>query len=252
MTDSMQITITNLTKRFGNLLVLDGVNLTVRAGETVALIGPSGGGKSTLLRSLNGLTTFDEGEIQIGAQVLRPAKGGGCNGAALRQVRRLLGMVFQDFQLFPHLTALENVIEAPIQVLGLSKAAAVERGRSLLKRVGLADRVDAYPHQLSGGQKQRVAIARSLAMEPRGLLCDEITSALDPELKQEVLAVLEDLRREGLTLLMVTHEIGFARRAAHRVVMLADGKIIEEGPPSQVLDRPQTERARLFLRQVLG
>jgi polar amino acid transport system ATP-binding protein len=249
--DDMQITVANVTKRFGDRLVLDGVSLAVNPGETVAMIGPSGGGKSTLLRCLNGLNTFDAGEIRIGSHLLRHASAGG-NGTAAGQVRRLLGMVFQDFQLFPHLTALQNVIEAPIQVLKMHRELAVERGLYLLKRVGLGDRGDAYPRQLSGGQKQRVAIARALAMEPRGLLCDEITSALDPELKCEVLEVLEDLKREGLTLLMVTHEIGFARRAADRVVVLAGGKIIEEGPPAQVIEQPQTERTKLFLSRVLG
>jgi polar amino acid transport system ATP-binding protein len=250
--DSMQIRLTNITKRFGERLILDGISLTVNGGETVTLIGPSGGGKSTLLRCLNGLNTFDDGEIQIGGHILRSAQVAGKNGAAAHQVCRLLGMVFQDFQLFPHLTALQNVIEAPIHVLRLGKAAAIERGLALLERVGLADRAHAYPGQLSGGQKQRVAIARALAMEPRGLLCDEITSALDPELKNEVLAVLEDLKRDGMTLLLVTHEIGFARRAADRVVVLADGKIVEEGSPSQVIDQPRTERTRIFLSRVLG
>ena len=188
----------------------------------------------------------------MGDHLLRPAAANGRNEACAKQVCRLLGMIFQDFQLFPHLTALQNVIEAPLQVLKLTKADAVERGMRLLHRVGLGDRSAAYPRQLSGGQKQRVAIARALAMEPRGLLCDEITSALDPELKNEVLSVLESLKRDGMMLLMVTHEIGFARRAADRVVVLADGKIIEEGPPSQVIDRPQAERTRLFLRCVLG
>ncbi|HLN30805.1 MAG TPA: amino acid ABC transporter ATP-binding protein [Gemmataceae bacterium] len=250
--EDMQINVANLTKRFGDRLVLDGVSLTVNAGETVALIGPSGGGKSTLLRCLNGLTTIDGGEIQIGRHVLRSTAASRGNGNDSQQVCRLLGMIFQDFQLFPHFTALENVMEAPVHVLKLSKSAARERGLSLLKRVGLGDRADAYPRQLSGGQKQRVAIARALAMEPRGLLCDEITSSLDPELKNEVLEVLEDLKREGMTLVMVTHEIGFARRAADRVIVLAEGKIVEEGPPSQVIDRPQTPRTQLFLRRVLG
>jgi polar amino acid transport system ATP-binding protein len=252
MKNDVQITLTNVTKRFGERVVLAGVSLAVNSGETLALIGPSGGGKSTLLRCLNGLNTFDAGEIRVGAQVLKPASSAGVNGTACRQVRRLLGMVFQDFQLFPHLTALQNIIEAPTHVLKLDKTAAIERGLRLLKRVGLADRADAFPCQLSGGQKQRVAIARALAMEPHGLLCDEITSALDPELKHEVLQVLEDLKRDGMTLLMVTHEIGFARRAADRVVVLADGKIIEEGPPGQVIDQPQTSRTKSFLSRVLG
>src|SRR5205823_3715280 len=198
----------------------------------------------------NGLNTFDSGEIRVGEHVLRPGATRG--GGAVQQMRRLFGMVFQDFQLFPHLTALGNVIEAPVRVLGLSRTEANERGRALLERVGLGGHVTAYPDQLSGGQKQRVAIARALAMEPRGLLCDEITSALDPELKYEVLGVLEDLKREGMTLLMVTHEIGFARRAADRVVVLADGKLIEDGPPAQVIDQPRHERVRAFLRRVLG
>src|SRR3989440_3212070 len=224
----MHIRVQDLTKRFGPRLVLDRISLDIQQGQTVALIGPSGGGKSTLLRCLNGLNTFDSGEIRVGEQVLRPGSAR-AGGGAVQQMRRLFGMVFQDFQLFPHLTALGNVIEAPVRVLRLSQAEAKERGQALLERVGLAGHVNAYPEQLSGGQKQRVAIARALAMEPRGLLCDEITSALDPELKYEVLEVLEDLKREGLTLLMVTHEIGFARRAADRVVVLSGGKIIEDG-----------------------
>jgi polar amino acid transport system ATP-binding protein len=247
-----QIVLANVSKRYGSRVILDGINLTVSAGETVALIGPSGGGKSTLLRCINALTAFDGGEIRVGPHVLRPASGTHGNGAAVQQLRRLFGMIFQDFQLFPHMTALQNVAEAPIQVLKLRKIEASKRALDLLRRVGLADRAEAYPRQLSGGQKQRVAIARALAMQPRGLLCDEITSALDPELKHEVLAVLEDLKRDGLTLLVVTHEIGFARRAADRVVVLADGKIIEEGPPSAVIDQPRTERTRVFLSRVLA
>lgn len=246
------VTLTDVSKRFGDRVVLDRVSLAVKAGETVAMIGPSGGGKSTLLRCINALTPFDSGEIRVGAHVLKPGQGAGSSNGAVQQLRRLFGMVFQDFQLFPHLTALGNVIEAPLRVLKLERNKAIERGRALLERVGLADRSDAYPKQLSGGQKQRVAIARALAMQPRGLLCDEITSALDPELKHEVLEVLEDLKRDGLTLLVVTHEIGFARRAADRVLVLADGKIIEEGPPAQVIDHPQAARTQLFLKQVLA
>jgi polar amino acid transport system ATP-binding protein len=248
----MHIRVHNLTKRFGTRLVLDRIGFNVAQGETVAVIGPSGGGKSTLLRCLNGLTNFDEGEICVGDHVLCAGEPTCGNGNAVQQMRKLFGMIFQDFQLFPHLTALGNVIEAPVRVLGLKKSEAMERGRVLLKRVGLADHTDAYPQQLSGGQKQRVAIARALAMEPRGLLCDEITSALDPELKNEVLEVLETLKGDGMTLLMVTHEIGFARRVADRIVVLAEGRVIEDGPAAQVIDQPCQERVKAFLRKVLG
>ncbi len=246
----MQVTLSNIRKRFGQRQVLDGVSLSIQAGETVAVIGPSGGGKSTLLRCLNGLTALDEGQVQVGPHVLSPATAR--RDPAIQQVRRLFGMIFQDFQLFPHLSVLENIIEAPLRVLGQKRAQAVARAGQLLHRVGLAEHAGAWPQQLSGGQKQRVAIARALAMEPRGLLCDEITSALDPELKMDVLRVLEDLKRDGLTLIMVTHEIGFARRAADRVVFLADGKIVEEGPPALVLEQPTSERIRTFLSRVLG
>jgi polar amino acid transport system ATP-binding protein len=250
-TEPLDIAITGLVKRFGDRVVLDGVNLSFAAGQTVALIGPSGGGKSTLLRCINGLNAFDAGEIRVGPHVLRPGQPREIRRAA-QYVRRLFGMIFQDFQLFGHLTALGNIVEAPVHVLGLSRTEAHSRGMELLERVGLADRAGAYPRELSGGQKQRVAIARALAMQPRGLLCDEITSALDPELKSEVLDVLEDLRRDGLTLLIVTHEIGFARRAADRVVVLDDGRVIEDGPPEQVLHHPQAERTQRFLSRVMG
>jgi polar amino acid transport system ATP-binding protein len=176
----------------------------------------------------------------------------GGNPEIAARVRRKFGMIFQDFQLFPHLTAIENVMEAPIQVLKRRAREAREQATALLERVGLAERASFYPRQLSGGQKQRVAIARALAMEPRGLLCDEITSALDPELKCEVLDTLMELKAEGLTLIVVTHEIGFARRAADRVAVLADGRVIEHGPPRQVLEDPQVERTQRFLRQVLA
>lgn len=249
----MNITVTNLVKRYGERTILDGVSVRIPAGATVALIGPSGGGKSTLLRCLNGLNHFDAGSIEVGDHRLhatphRPAQ-------ALRNaapIRRLLGMIFQDFQLFPHQTAVQNVMEAPRQVLRLPLPRARARALELLRQVGLEERAEHYPRQLSGGQKQRVAIARALAMEPQGLLCDEITSALDPKMKTEVLNVLSELKKGGLTLVMVTHEIGFARKAADHVVLLAGGKIAEEGPPEQVLDAPRTEVAQRFLAQVLG
>ncbi len=252
MPDDCLISVANVTKRFGTRLVLDDVSIDIQSGQTVALLGPSGGGKSTLLRCVNGLNTLDAGQIRVGEHRLVPANGAPPDHAAARNVRRLMGMVFQDFQLFSHLTVLENVIEAPTQVLGEARNAAIKNALRLLEQVGLGDRGDAYPQQLSGGQKQRVAIARALAMRPQGLLCDEITSALDPELKHEVLEVLTQLKREGMTLVMVTHEIGFARRAADRVVVLCGGKIIEDGPPAEVLDNPRSERTRQFLANVLG
>jgi polar amino acid transport system ATP-binding protein len=242
----------NVRKAFGARTVLDGVTLSIRAGETIALVGPSGGGKSTLLRTVNALCDFDAGAIRVGPHRLESRGGNGNQRDAVRRIRRLVGMVFQDFQLFPHLTALENIIEAPLHVARKPRAAAVESARGLLDRVGLADRENAYPSQLSGGQKQRVAIARTLAMAPTCLLCDEITSALDPELKHEVLEVLDDLRRDGMTLILVTHEIGFARRAADRVVVLCDGRVLEEGPPQQVLDAPRHPRTRQFLERTLA
>ena len=200
-----------------------------------------------MLRCVNGLNEFDTGTITVGNHQLHPQ-----STAQLEQVRRTVGMVFQDFRLFPHLTALENVIEAPLRVLKEPRKSALERAEKLLVEVGLGDRMQHRPNQLSGGQQQRVAIARALAMQPQALLCDEITSALDPERKHDVLDVLEKLQGQGLTILMVTHEIGFARKAADRVVILAEGRNLEEGPPSQVLDNPTQERTRQFLAKVLG
>jgi polar amino acid transport system ATP-binding protein len=245
---SWSITLTNVTKRFGERTILDNVSLTIPAGETVAILGPSGGGKSTLIRCVNGLNTFDAGEIEVGPHRVGPTGPKG----VIAQIRQSFGMIFQDFQLFPHLSVIDNITEAPIRVLGERPSQAKERGLTLLKRVGLGDRSGAYPRELSGGQKQRVAIARALAMNPRGLLCDEITSALDPEIKSDVLSVLEDLKRDGLTLVLVTHEIGFARRAADRIVVLCDGRIIENGPPISVLDNPKSERMIAFLKCVMG
>jgi polar amino acid transport system ATP-binding protein len=248
MSDSNQVILRDVSKAYGTKIVLDKISLTIEAGQTAALIGPSGGGKSTILRCINGLNSFDSGDITVGPHVLRPNSP----TSSTAHVRRLFGMIFQDFQLFPHMTALQNVMEAPIQVQNLTKRAAAEKAWALLQRVGLAERADYYPQQLSGGQKQRVAIARALAMEPRGLLCDEITSALDPELKVEVLSTLEDLKNDGLTLIMVTHEILFARRSADRVFLLADGKIAEEGTAEEVIDHPQTTRGQKFISQVLA
>ncbi len=247
----LTVELENLTKRYGARTILGGVTATFSPGQTVALVGPSGGGKSTLLRCINGLATFEEGEIRVGPHRLGPAGTEGHYQNA-HEIRLLFGMIFQDFQLFPHLTALENIIEAPLRVLNQSPSEARHRGLELLARVGLGDRGGAYPKELSGGQKQRVAIARALAMNPRGLLCDEITSALDPELKHEVLEVLEALKAEGLTLIVVTHEMGFARRCSDRVCVLAEGRILEEGPPESVLENPQHERTQKFLRRVLA
>lgn len=246
------IELRGVRKSYGAQTVLAGVDLVIPEGETIALLGPSGGGKSTLIRCVNGLTNFDAGEIKVGTCALKPTADPRESRAAAKEARRLVGMVFQDFQLFPHMTALENIAEAPVTVRGLDRREALDRARTLLARVGLETRADHYPRELSGGQKQRVAIARALAMEPRALLCDEITSALDPELKGEVLSVLEKLKSEGMTLILVTHEIGFARRAADRVAVLAEGAILEIGRAADVIERPQTERTKKFLERVLG
>jgi polar amino acid transport system ATP-binding protein len=251
MTELLGVELRGVVKRFAQRIVLDGVDLAIEPGRTAALIGPSGGGKSTLLRCINGLTTFDAGEIRVGPHTLGP-RGTSSGDGAVAAVRRLFGMIFQDFQLFPHLTALQNILEAPVHVLRLPAREARARGLELLQRVGLADRADAYPRELSGGQQQRVAIARALAMEPRGLLCDEITSALDPELKHEVLRVLDDLRSDGLTLVVVTHELAFARKSADQVFVLAAGRVIESGSPDEIFDHPQNERTQRFLSQVLA
>jgi polar amino acid transport system ATP-binding protein len=246
------VVLDDVKKSFGSRVVLSGVSFRVRRGETVALIGPSGGGKSTLLRTINGLCPFDAGRVRVGPHEMLPLGDGSANGQTVREVRRLVGMVFQDFQLFPHLTAIENIVEAPRQVLGEEPAVARMAAMALLERVGLTDRAEALPAQLSGGQKQRVAIARALAMRPACLLCDEITSALDPELKHEVLDVLVDLKRDGMTLILVTHEIAFARRAADRVIVLSGGGVLEEGTAADVLERPKHERTRQFLERTMG
>ncbi len=232
-------------KRFGKLEVLRGVDLTVSLAEVLVIIGPSGGGKSTLLRCVNLLEKIDAGTVLLeGEDITRP-------GVDVNRVRRRIGMVFQQFNLFPHLTAMDNLTLAPRKLLGLSRSEAEGQGRELLARVGLADKAGSYPHQLSGGQQQRVAIARALMMKPHVMLFDEVTSALDPELVSEVLDVMRDLAKSGMTMLVVTHEMGFAREVGDRLVFIADGVIAEEGRPGDVLDNPRQERTQQFLRRVL-
>ncbi|ANS80349.1 Glutamine transport ATP-binding protein GlnQ [Serinicoccus hydrothermalis] len=233
-----------IVKRFGDTAVLDGIDLDVARGEVVTLIGPSGAGKSTLLRCINGLERVSEGSIEVGGQPLR------YDEKHLNQLRARIGMVFQAFNLFPHMTVRDNIAVAQRDVLGRSRGDAAQRAQDLLERVGLAHKIDAYPDSLSGGQQQRVAIARALAMDPTVMLFDEPTSALDPELVGEVLGVMRDLASEGMTMVVVTHEMRFARQAADRVVLLADGGIAEQGPPAQVLQRPTSERGRAFLREL--
>jgi len=236
-----------LRTRRGEHEILRGVDLDVARGEVLAVVGPSGSGKTTLLRGLNYLTPFDVGEVDVAGERLRPGMCERADAAALRAVRLRVGMVFQSFHLFPHLTALDNVAEAPRRVLGLSRAAAHERAWTLLRRVGLEDRADALPHALSGGQQQRVAIARALVMEPVALLLDEPTSALDPRTTGEILAVVRGLAAAGQTMVVVTHEIAFARQVAGRVAVLVDGRIIEEGPVAEVLETPRSAETRAFL-----
>ncbi|MED2973862.1 amino acid ABC transporter ATP-binding protein [Fictibacillus sp. B-59209] len=241
----VMINVNDLNKSFGDLHVLKNVNLEVHEQDVVVLIGASGSGKSTLLRCLNYLEYKESGTITIDGKVVEHDK------TDLNKIRQEVGMVFQHFNLFPHKTVLENVIEAPLMVKKVPKDQAVQEGRALLKKVGLADKEDVYPSKLSGGQKQRVAIARSLAMKPKIMLFDEPTSALDPELVGEVLATMKDLAREGMTMLVVTHEMGFAREAADTVVYMHDGKIVEKGTPSQIFSEPQHQRTKDFLSTIL-
>ena len=242
------ITLTNIHKRFGQTEVLRGISLAVQRGEVCVLLGPSGGGKSTLLRTINGLESFDEGRIDVDDIVLEPREGP-ARHAALARIRRRVGMVFQQFNLFPHRTALENVVEAPIHSLRRPRDEAISEGRSLLARVGLADKCDALPGSLSGGQQQRVAIARALAMRPDAILFDEPTSALDPRMTAEVTSVMADLARDGQTMIVVTHAMGFARSVAHTVHVLHEGRVAESGPPEQVFEAPREEVTRHFLAQ---
>jgi polar amino acid transport system ATP-binding protein len=242
-------------KRFGRLEVLKGVSLEVAAGEVMCLLGPSGSGKSTLLRCINHLEKINCGRLSVDGQLVGYRQVGDklheLRESEVAAKRSQIGMVFQHFNLFPHMTALENVTCAPIRVKSVARERAQARGRELLAQVGLADKVDTYPSQLSGGQQQRVAIARALAMEPKLMLFDEPTSALDPELVGDVLAAMQRLAREGMTMIVVTHEMGFAREVADTVVFMDDGVVVESGIPADVLSNPSHERTRAFLSKVL-
>jgi polar amino acid transport system ATP-binding protein len=238
-------------KRFGDLEVLKGVDLKLERGEVVCVLGPSGSGKSTLLRCINLLEPPEEGQIFLEGTGICKGSGSGEAGWNIDFVRQRVGIVFQQFNLFPHKTALENVTLAPEKVLGRPSEEIREKGRTLLERVGLGDKLDEYPDRLSGGQQQRVAIARALAMDPHVMLFDEVTSALDPELVKEVLDVMRELAEEGMTMFVVTHEIGFAREVGDRVVFMDGGVIVEQGKPADVLDNPREERTKKFLGLVL-
>lgn len=238
------IEICNISKSYGEQSVINRLSMSVEKHQVVCLIGPSGSGKSTLLRCINGLEPIDDGEILVhGDRITGP-------GVDVNALRRDIGIVFQGYNLFPHMTVLENVTLAPIQVLKQSREAAEESAMAILARIGLAHKAKEYPDRMSGGQQQRVAIARALAMDPMVLLLDEITSALDPELVSEVLNIVRDLASEGMTMLLATHEMGFAREVSSKVVFLCDGSVYEEGPPEQIFGDPQRDRTRAFLRSI--
>lgn len=240
-----KVRVRNLCKSFGSLEVLKNINLTVEEGEVVVLIGPSGSGKSTLLRCLNRLEESTSGEITVDGNRISDKT------INISKVRENIGMVFQQFNLFPHLTVKKNIMMAPIDRKKMSRAEAESRALELLERVGLSDKADSYPHQLSGGQQQRIAIARALAMNPDIMLFDEPTSALDPEMVGEVLAIMKKLAEDGMTMVVVTHEMGFARDVADRVIFMSDGNIIEEGTPEEIFTNPKESRTRDFLNRVL-
>ncbi len=240
------VEMTDVQKHFGSLHVLKDINLTVGRGEVVVVIGPSGSGKSTLCRTINRLEPIDSGTIAVDGEPLPQ------EGAALARLRADIGMVFQSFNLFSHKTALQNVSLGPVKVRGRKKAEAEERSREILARVGLAEKADSYPAELSGGQQQRVAIARALAMDPKLILFDEPTSALDPEMISEVLDVMVELAGSGMTMIVVTHEMGFARKAADRVAFMDEGEIVETHPPADFFDAPESARARDFLTKILS
>ena len=235
----------NVNKWFGELHVLNNINLEVEKGEVIVVCGPSGSGKSTLIRCINRLEPIQEGELVVDGMAVHDKK------TNMTKIRAEIGFVFQSFNLYPHMTALENTTIAPIKVRGIGKAEAEKRGRETLKRVGLEDRINHYPAQLSGGQQQRVAIARGLCMQPKIMLFDEPTSALDPEMIHEVLDVMRDLAKEGMTMMSVTHEMGFAREVASRVVFMDEGQIIEIAPPNDFFTNPQTDRGKFFLQSIL-
>ena len=239
----------HMNKYFGNLHVLKDIELSVETGEVVVIIGASGSGKSTLIRCVNGLEEYESGELVVDQQPLAP-KGG--NQKTLSAIRKEVGMVFQQFNLFPHLTVKRNIMLAPMKVKDSSLADAEQTALRLLERVGIGNQADKYPSQLSGGQQQRVAIARALAMEPRLMLFDEPTSALDPEMIGEVLDVMRELAKDGMTMMVVTHEMGFAREVADRVIYIHEGQIVEQGKPDAVFDNPQNERTQAFLSRVLA
>lgn len=248
------IRVRGLHKHYGGRQLFKGINLDIGKGEVVVFIGPSGSGKSTFLRCINGLEYFQQGQIIVdGIELpstdrLRPETK---DLETIRKVRLKLGMVFQQFNLFPHMTVLENIIEAPIQALNTDRAAAIQNALSLLRRINIEQKAGSYPEELSGGEQQRVAIARALAMKPEAMLFDEPTSSLDPEMVGEVLSVIKDLVNEGMTTLIATHEMSFAREVADRVVVFDSGDILETGPPEEIFTNPQTERTRLFLSRIL-
>jgi polar amino acid transport system ATP-binding protein len=237
----------NIKKKFHKLVVFEGINASVEKGEVLCIIGPSGGGKSTFLRCLNHLETIDEGEIYIEGELVNPH-----DKKLIRKISTKMGMVFQNFNLFPHMTVLQNLMAAPMVVKKEDKEIVRKRAEALIEKVGLKDKKDVYPLKLSGGQKQRVAIARALAMNPDIMLFDEPTSALDPELVGEVLAVMKDLAKEGMTMVVVTHEMGFAKEVADRVIFMDGGKIVEEDTPLNIFTNPKAERTKMFLDKILN
>jgi polar amino acid transport system ATP-binding protein len=249
------VTARGVEKRFGELQVLKGIDLTIRKGEVVVIVGPSGSGKTTFIRCINHLETIEKGRIEVNGHLIGYRERNGRlvedSERNIARQRCEIGMVFQLFNLFPHLTALENIIEAPIHVRRIPREEAIRAGRALLTRVGLAEKTTAYPSQLSGGQQQRVAIARALAMRPALMLFDEPTSALDPEMIGEVLDVMKELAREGMTMIVVSHEMGFAREVANRVIMMHDGRIVEDAPPERFFTAPAHERTAAFLSRVI-